>query len=643
MVRINILVKNLLIIVIFCYNNSMTKFSKNERTSLFVFFKRFTFKRKLKFFCLQLFCCLDTLIYRYFSNITQGILLLALKKHDIRALYRAVTLFTSVWILNILITYISNLIKSTILPNIERDIRADMFDYVQYFTQKFFIFTKIGSIENRISEMADGMKDLIENFSVDIVPILLSLFVISTDLIYRNLLCGLITILWGTSHLVISYVLSKKISELSKKQYICQNELSSFMVDSFKNQFIKTIFNFKKNEFSNFVKLLEIERGVNNELSRLSTRLKFILAANCVIFQAIILPCLLVYNLSKGTLDKRSCTMIFTINSGLISCFWDIADLLTKIFKSHGQCAQSLSLLSENESDEEKEGDIMEFPENGDIVFTEVSIYHGNYKSLDGINLTIPSGKLVALLGQSGSGKSTMIKALAGIEEISRGKITIGGVDIRRINKEVLRSRIAYVVQGNMAFDRSILENLKVGDPDASEKKIIAALKYAQALGFVEKLRDKINTKFSVLSGGQAQRICIARALLVVLYEDDGEFRIRDGSLLMLDEPASALDPPTRTEIINVICSIIGAPKGENHYLDGTINSEGGIEISRDLNITGDLPNPPKGITTLWIDHSMLIGERADTIVLLHAGKIIAEGHYSDMINNQEYIDFLGS
>tara|TARA_B110001469_G_scaffold114778_1_gene118906 strand:- start:2009 stop:3817 length:1809 start_codon:yes stop_codon:yes gene_type:complete len=174
-------------------------------------------------------------------------------------------------------------------------------------------------------------------------------------------------------------------------------------------------------------------------------------------------------------------------------------------------------------------------PVRGEIVFKDVCFDYIEGKSvLNGVSVKIEAGESVALVGQSGAGKSSFVNLIPRFFDITSGSIEIDGVDIRKLRLRDLRSQIAYVPQMPMLFNASVADNIRVGKADASESELIEAAKQANALEFVQSLPNGFDTVLSErgnsLSGGQRQRIAIARAFL------------KDAPILILDEATSALD-----------------------------------------------------------------------------------------------------
>ena len=230
-------------------------------------------------------------------------------------------------------------------------------------------------------------------------------------------------------------------------------------------------------------------------------------------------------------------------------------------------------------------------PIRGEITFQNVSFAYGgegSKMSLQGLSFRAEPGQTVAVVGQTGSGKSTLTKLVNRAYDTTEGRILIDGVDVREWNLETLRSQISVIEQDIFLFSRSVSSNIAFGVGDATPEAIKEAAKAAQADGFIRNFRDGYATVIGeqgvTLSGGQRQRLAIARALLT------------DPRILILDDSTSAIDSATEDEI------------------QGAINR-----------VTG-------GRTTLLITHRLSQIRRADKILVLHQGELIDEGTHDELL-----------
>ncbi|MDO5718588.1 MAG: ABC transporter ATP-binding protein [Tissierellia bacterium] len=228
-------------------------------------------------------------------------------------------------------------------------------------------------------------------------------------------------------------------------------------------------------------------------------------------------------------------------------------------------------------------------PKNYDIIFENVNFsYEEDVNVLKDISFTAKQGEITALVGPSGGGKTTAAKLSARFWDIQSGKITIGGVDISKIEPESLLKEFAIVFQDVMLFNSSVMENIRLGREGASDEEVIRAAKLANCDEFIENLPEGYDTLIgengAKLSGGERQRISIARALL------------KDAPIILLDESTASLDAENESEIQSSISKLI------------------------------------KDKTVLIIAHRMRTVVGADNIVVIKEGKVVESGKSKDLI-----------
>ena len=226
----------------------------------------------------------------------------------------------------------------------------------------------------------------------------------------------------------------------------------------------------------------------------------------------------------------------------------------------------------------------------GEIAFENVKFSYVDDKlALNEINLTIPAGKTVALVGHSGGGKSTIMSMILRFYDPDSGAIKLDGQDIRNFTLKSFRRSMSVVNQEVMLFDDTILENIRYGKEDATEEEIIRAAKMAEADEFIQELPEKYHARVGQngirLSGGQRQRIAIARAILY------------NAPILLLDEATSALDPISEKLIKDALAKLM------------------------------------KGRTAIVIAHRLSTVMHADKIVVISHGKVVEEGTHKELLD----------
>ncbi len=282
---------------------------------------------------------------------------------------------------------------------------------------------------------------------------------------------------------------------------------------------------------------------------------------------------------------------------GLIGTLIGFVDEFTRAKTAVERLEEVIDTPAESMQDIKKQ--FVTIPDYADIVCSEINFsYAGRVELLKDFSLTLPGGQVVAVVGKSGCGKSSLAKVISSLYPIQSGNIRIGMYNLQDLSLECLRQQVVLVPQDAHFWSRSILENFRLGNPQVSFEQIVRACQIADADEFISRLPDKYQTvlgEFGAnISGGQRQRLAIARAI------------VNDPPILILDESTGSLDPVSEAEV-----------------LDKLFHSR-------------------QGKTTIVISHRPRVISRADWVVLLDQGEVVLAGTVEELRSLPgQHLDFL--
>ena len=373
----------------------------------------------------------------------------------------------------------------------------------------------------------------------------------------------------GPFLILVGKYFSRKLKDLYKEAQEEDVKYRSFMQESIQNIMIVKTFCMEK---INMHRLVEIQNN-KYKIAMRNTKLSVMTSMSMSFCSSIAYFTIFtwgVLNIAKGVSTYGTFTGMLQLYSKVQAPFSSLASMIPGLISTIAAAERLMEIEAipvEKMADEKELDDIGSLEvaldsisskvsstfNKPNIVFDNVSFaYKANNNILNNINLTIDAGETIAFVGPSGEGKTTMIRLILSLINPTEGNILLSeGNLVKEINRNY-RELISYVPQGNTLFSGSIRDNLKYGNPYASDDEIKAALKNACALDFVNELEDGLDTMIGEkgvgISEGQAQRIAIARSFL------------RERPILILDEATSALDPETEVNVLKAVRALPTKP-----------------------------------------------------------------------------------
>lgn len=457
-----------------------------------------------------------------------------LQAKDLGMLNLVVVAILMVFLIRGFATYGQTYTMSYIGQRVIIDIRQALFKHLQRLDQAYFDRRKTGQIMSNLTNDVGALQTAI-------VDNLISLITEAVTLI--GSLVSMILIDWKLTlvTLIIVPVVLGLVNVFGKKLRLAGHEVQGRIADitSLLQEVISSIrivrsFARESHEIEQF----EHENQRNFRAAMKATKLSSLLSPLVEFSAAIAVTVILWYggyNVVTGVISAGSLIafLIYAIN--LSNPVKRLSQVYSNIQKSMAAGDRVFEIL-DTEPEVKEKPNAKDLPElKGDVEFDNVSFsYDGEKNALDSLNLHVPAGRIIAVVGPSGAGKTTIANLLPRFYDVTDGALRIDGVDVRDVTFKSLREQIGLVPQETMLFNASIKDNILYGRLDGTDEEVYAAAKAANALEFIEKMPEGMDTivgeRGSSLSGGQRQRIAIARAIL------------KDPKILILDEATSALD-----------------------------------------------------------------------------------------------------
>ncbi len=295
----------------------------------------------------------------------------------------------------------------------------------------------------------------------------------------------------------------------------------------------------------------------------------------------------------KGTISVGSVAVLLSFANKYIQPFNEISEVLNDLQAAYASARRVANLLQLKEEEPDQNNKVL-LKSNGTVEFKQVDFsYTASKKLIENLNLKIEKGQRIAIVGPTGSGKSTLINLLMRFYDVNKGEVIVSNHNITQLTRNSLRSQFGMVLQESWLFNMSITDNIRYGKPNASDKEVVRAAKKAHAHEYIQTLENGYDTVVSEggenLSQGQRQLICIARVMLT------------NPAMLMLDEATSNVD--TRTE----------------------------------LHIQDAFNKMMKGKTSFVVAHRLSTIINSDIILVLNKGNIVEQGSHKELLEKQGF------
>jgi ABC-type bacteriocin/lantibiotic exporter with double-glycine peptidase domain len=504
---------------------------------------------------------------------------------ELNYLIQILLILVGINIVRILIDFYSNYLYSWVSNHIMLDIRLELFNRILHFPLSFLDNNKTGDITHRINEEVNAVQGMLTGSLIRFIRNTITIVCLTIALCFLNYKLFVISIVVVPFTIINAKYFQPRIHNLIKKSREKDSDILGFFVEKFNNIKLIKIYNTYKNENEKLNSKGKELIDLNLEVSILSSGTQsittFLISLSPLIILAWGGQSVIFGTMTIGSLIAfiQYLNRIFGPINDFMYLYWD----LVRTSVSMKRIFEFLELPTEPLSYEPKNIDL-----NKNIVFEDIEFKYEEQIILKNFYLELIQGKIYAIVGTSGCGKSTIINLLCKFYNVEKGSITFGGKQIGDIDPHELRKRIGLISQDNQLFNDSILENIKYGKSVCSKPEIENVIKMVGLEDFLGDINNGVDmvigNEGTMISGGQKQRISIARALL------------RNVDLIILDEATSALDSESECNILkNVI----------NHY---------------------------KSKTIIIISHRLSAIKHVDEIICLEGGRVVEKGNHEELI-----------
>ena len=489
-------------------------------------------------------------------------------------------------------SFSSNLLAQSII----RDIRVALFRHLSSFRMKYFDKTSNGAIVSRLISDIEAIAEVFSSGLLDILGDLLMLIVVISIMFASNWQLTLLTLIPIPLLIIATNIFAKAMRNSFAAERIQVTRLSSFVQERLSGMFVVQLFSREQNEMKSFDAINKEHRQAHvNAVWAFSIFFPVV-----EILSSLSIAFLLVWGafqfLNPINNPKLMFSEIISFTLWIQMLFRPIRQLADKfnILQRGIVRAERVFEVLDLEEQSQKNGTISSFDFNQKIKFQDLSFaYNDENWVLKDISLEIQSGDMVAFVGATGAGKSSLVNLLGRFYENQKGAILIGETDIRDLQLELLRKNIAIVLQDVFLFSDTIFSNITLNDPSISIDEVIIASKAVGAHSFIEKLPGgydyNIGERGGMLSVGQRQLLSFIRAY------------VYNPSILILDEATSSVDNESEKLIQHATEKIT------------------------------------KGRTSIVIAHRLSTIQSASLIVVMDQGKIVEKGSHSELINLNGY------
>ncbi len=512
---------------------------------------------------------------------------------DFKGLFNVIIALLLLYVVSGLFQWLMSVISNAAANNTVHDIRKEAFDKLNTLPLRYFDQTSHGDI---ISRLTNDIEAVSEGLFQGITQVMSASIIILGSFLFMLTISPLITIV-VVFITPLCFLIASFIAKHSKRMFVKQSqavgELNGYVEEIIGNQKVVKAFGYERNTLEAFKEInqrlylagqkAQWYSSMTNPTTRLVNNIAYVSVTVIGAFMAV-----------HGRLSIGNIASFLSYSNQFAKPINEITSITTQIQSAYASAERIFDFLDETE-ELEIDNPVDSFTKwEGNVLFRNVSFsYQPELPLIRNLNLEVEKGNTIAIVGPTGSGKTTLVNLLMRFYDVESGEISIDGINIYQVNRDKLRKSIGMVLQESWLFSGTIAENIAYGKPEATREEIINAAKAVKAHSFIMRLPEGYDTRIDEeggnLSQGQKQLLTVARVMII------------DPPMLILDEATSSID--TRTERI----------------------------------VQKAFTTMMKGRTSFVIAHRLSTIKEADVILVLQQGDIVEQGTHEQLLDKKGF------
>lgn len=491
------------------------------------------------------------------------------------------------WLLWRVAIFMYNLMQTRVMARLKQN----SFDYMMMHSYTFFANSFSGGLVQKVNRFSRAFESLTDSVAFNIMPLVVTIVASVAITYFIAPIVSIIMISWIIVFSTFNFIFSKWKLKYDIASAEADSKTSGYLADAITNNNAISFFTGHKYESDEFRKISNDQAKKTRFTWQLSDAVDAIQALLILIVEFLIFYYAIKY-WGRGLITIGTFVLAQTYIIGLAQQLWGLSRVIRNIYQSIADSKEMVEILA-------KPYDIKDIPSaqyllvsRGEIEFRNVSFnFNETRQVLKNINLKIQPGEKIAIIGPSGAGKTTFVRLIMRLYDVTEGSICIDGQDISKATQESLREQISLVPQDPLLFHRTLMENIRYGRRNAMDEEVREAARLAHCDEFIDVLPLKYETfvgeRGIKLSGGERQRVAIARAIL------------KKAPILILDEATSSLDSHSESLIKDALDTLM------------------------------------KDCTTIVVAHRLSTIKKMDRIIGMENGEITEQGSHDELSNKE--------